>query len=969
MNKSTMTRLLVLGLACIPLLLVLPLLARAHEPIPQAAALLVLQSDESGMVLELEVPQYDARPITVGGRTYLQITAPGLDGRVSTPGQPDLPAVSRLLALPPGAKVRVTLLAQESDRVALRHPVRAVPAGTPDAAPAVSQDNGVPFAGPVQMGKPVHFRDQRLASIEFFPFQYEAVSNQLEHTRRLLVRVDFVATDQLAAPAATAPALEGLLQDAVLNYQQGLAWRSYPADFQPRDPGLPAGIPVFRIEVDADGLYQVTYADLVAAGMEAGAVNPGLLALSSQGRPVAFEWMGDTDSIFEDGEGFRFYGEPFRGTVMDVKYTDVNVYWLSTQGPAGPRVVTVNAAPAGAPAVSSYRARVHMEQDLRWNPVHTIDLGEMDTWYWAYAVADVVPPYTPVTSTQTVALSSLAPDGVTATVRAELFADCKYYCTGEVHHGLAFFNGQLVDEQGEDGSWINIEARLFSGTISHTDLIAGSNQFAWVLRSDVVGPSSWKVYLNWFEVEYQRLFAAQSNELAFAGDAAGAWTYTVTGFTTGTVSIWDISTPLTPTRLLDPDVAGSGPYQVAFQASHPAGARFLAVAEDRVRGPLSLTRYLPPDLDPPAGADWVAITHADFITAAQRLADHRTMQGMRALVVDAADLYNQFSYGVFQPAAIRDYLAYALTWPGGGPGYVVLLGDGNWNFHQESPYYVAEANFIPPYLGFLDPYQGEVPADNQYVMLVGDDAMPDMALGRLPARTPAEAELLVDKILTHEALLGSNLPWQSDVVFVADNNDGDDFPGQSDQTAALLPSGYNAVKIYYGQSPYTTVATTTHAITSAFNAGATLFNYRGHGALQNWANENLFRNANIPSLTNLGRLPVVLTMDCLDTYFAYPGTQALAEELFRHSNGGSVGHWGSSGLGLPSDHSILHEGFYRALFHQGQTRLGQAVLAAKLDFVSAGWQQHNLHTFTILGDPAMPLIASYRVYLPLVVTE
>ncbi|MCZ7673924.1 MAG: C25 family cysteine peptidase [Chloroflexi bacterium] len=98
---------------------------------------------------------------------------------------------------------------------------------------------------------------------------------------------------------------------------------------------------------------------------------------------------------------------------------------------------------------------------------------------------------------------------------------------------------------------------------------------------------------------------------------------------------------------------------------------------------LSLTAYTPPaNLEPAGGADWVAITHADFLTQANSLAAHRGSAqngGLKTHVVDFDDIVNVYNYGLRMPEAIHAYLQNALyTWPI-PPGYAVLFGDGTLN--------------------------------------------------------------------------------------------------------------------------------------------------------------------------------------------------------------------------------------------------------------------------------------------------
>ncbi len=148
--------------------------------------------------------------------------------------------------------------------------------------------------------------------------------------------------------------------------------------------------------------------------------------------------------------------------------------------------------------------------------------------------------------------------------------------------------------------------------------------------------------------------------------------------------------------------------------------------------------------------------------------------------VDVQDIYDEFSFGRRDPEAIRSFLSYAYhCWngadctpgPGGAPHpppYVLLVGDGHYDFTGVSG--TTYPNLIPPYLIHIDPWLGETAADNRFVSVDGpDDYLPDMAIGRIPARTPADVTAAVNKIMAYETTAPSG-DWQQRVVFVADNN-------------------------------------------------------------------------------------------------------------------------------------------------------------------------------------------------------
>ena len=115
--------------------------------------------------------------------------------------------------------------------------------------------------------------------------------------------------------------------------------------------------------------------------------------------------------------------------------------------------------------------------------------------------------------------------------------------------------------------------------------------------------------------------------------------------------------------------------------------------------------------------------------------------------MDAQQVYDQFNGGVMSAEAIHDFLAYAYTNWSLQPEYVVLLGDGSSDIRN---YRYSTPTYIPPYLYLADPDLGETAADNRFVTITGNDNVPEMHLGRLPANTAAQAAAMVNKIIAYE---------------------------------------------------------------------------------------------------------------------------------------------------------------------------------------------------------------------------
>ena len=239
-------------------------------------------------------------------------------------------------------------------------------------------------------------------------------------------------------------------------------------------------------------------------------------------------------------------------------------------------------------------------------------------------------------------------------------------------------------------------------------------------------------------------------------------------------------------------------------------------------------------------------------------------------MVNVLDIYDGFNYGIFDPEAIRDFLAYTYTsWIKPAPTYVLLVGDGNYdylNFLGRN-----QPNFIPPYLANVDPWLGEVAADNRYVDISGSDLLPDMAIGRFPVNSDLETSYIVDKVLAYSN--STQADWTKNFTFVAGKNDptSGDFPGLSDDIAGLIPlrNEIQIEKIYYLLT-HSSSPTAQQAIVNAFNDGRMIVHYAGHSTPSGWYgdpndpnNSILFNTTSIGSLDNHDTLPFLISMTCL----------------------------------------------------------------------------------------------------------
>jgi hypothetical protein len=238
-------------------------------------------------------------------------------------------------------------------------------------------------------------------------------------------------------------------------------------------------------------------------------------------------------------------------------------------------------------------------------------------------------------------------------------------------------------------------------------------------------------------------------------------------------------------------------------------------------------------------------------------------------------------------------------------------------------------------------------SDPAYASVNGEDLLPDLAIGRLPASSVAEAERLIQKVLDFEGGGGNFL---GQVVLVADNADlGGNFEADADEIASTVLASRSPRKIYYSQEG----ASTRTRIEDAFDGGASLMSYMGHGGTVVWASENIFNRQDVASLSAQPQQPLLLTLNCLNGFFHFPPMNSLSEELLKAEGKGVIGAFSPSGLSVNDPAHLFHKALLEEVVSGRHDRLGDAVLAAQERYATSGAFPELLSIYHLFGDPAL----------------
>jgi hypothetical protein len=352
-------------------------------------------------------------------------------------------------------------------------------------------------------------------------------------------------------------------------------------------------------------------------------------------------------------------------------------------------------------------------------------------------------------------------------------------------------------------------------------------------------------------------------------------------------------------------------------------------------------------------AQYIVITADELSAGAQELADYRADRGLSTMVATLTDVFDEFSAGVYDPYAIRDFIAYALDNWASAPQYVVLVGHGTYDFKKfyeqnSTPQYPIVIDNLIPVITVKTPY-GIYSSDNIYGDVDGDGLL-DIALGRIPAKTDAEVRSVIAKIDGYETGFGVN--DKQHVLMVADKPDGvvtNNFPKDSDAVATLVSEDFSTEKIYY---PGLDQLDMRDQFVAEINSGARIVNYIGHGGYDRMS--DFFTLWDQGLLAN-SQYPVYVALTCLVGGFDFPFMDSLGEDLMLKDGTGFVAAWAPTGLSINSEAVKMNQELFTAIFNEKAADLGHAVKRALERYNSSGPMEYPymIRIFNLLGDPAL----------------
>ncbi|MFP4529026.1 MAG: type IX secretion system sortase PorU [Candidatus Kapaibacterium sp.] len=860
--------------------------------------------------------------------------------------------------------------------------------GTADApAPDLLGMPGDDFAGYKSVAKAAELeyagiaRNIYIANLKFRPVRYLPDQNKFSIAKKIRIEIAFDA-----APRSTKSDVRDAFSFPVLNPDMAARWTIGRGDrtMKPAPESLTelSDGQWLKVEVKDEGIYKIDAGMLTSAGAVISAQDVSTIKIFGKGgrelpelpnraldndmneQPIVVRTKSDGSLDY-----ILFYGAPTRGFFHVGRferyinhYSETNTYMLTWGGREGLRAEA--AAHEGAvdnPAPATYVHRMFYEEELR----NAFSYGSGRTWFGRSLFSA---PF--VNKLHNLDRSGEVNYVIYVAHRSDKRGWFEFH---EDTKSLATTYLSGIDLNNYKDAYRARQAV----SLPAAEIAADGRS---VLKLDYNSESPSGIgFLDYYEIHYPRSFVPIENEIGFFSDPdkSGLSEFTINEFSGEEIIGFDVTDPGRPELLANRSIVG-GMFTFRAEVEEDMPHRFFVASN--FRKPTLRKAEMANLRGEFANTDVIVITHPDLYNSATEFKNYRIANSELSVSVVRTDhIYNEFAGGMPDLTAIRDFIAFAVEHWNNPPEYIVLWGDGHFDYKNITS---DATNFIPPY-ETLNEDIGIYSQMNSYniedyiARIIGNDLTVDIRFGRMPVTSDAMGRWLVEKIDHYENKSNIDL-WRTRITLVADdgitkNNDTDHQTHTTDSEELArdhVENDFLQNKIYIVEYPTENVPdgrrkprAREDLISSVNTRGALILSWIGHGNPRVWSHEEIFdRGISIPQMTNLDKLFFTTAATCDFGRFDHPDVQCGAEELVNSQAGGSIGVFSASRLVTSISNMFITTSFYDCMFTRDSVtgkypRLGDVMYYTKIKNNGSG----NDEKFFLLGDPTMRLLIPENV--------
>ncbi|MBK0383039.1 hypothetical protein I5M32_08715 [Pedobacter sp. SD-b] len=643
-----------------------------------------------------------------------------------------------------------------------------------------------------------------------------------------------------------------------------------------------------KITITEEGLYKITYDDVVSKALQNGVLDPNKFQLFNKGLEIPLNITGAQDGVFNQGDEIYFYGTKNNASLDKVLYTnqadlpnddvslftDENYYFL-TYNPSknGLRYQIYNLSTNGLTPENSVIANSRLNFNSNYYPgAYILDAMSLSEYIEGEGYLGAT-----LSKGQTVNYQLNTSNYINSGYQSKI----SFYVagrsnaastnsTGNNHHfRVSFNNSSLFDSLYRSYGTIrkttpiNINSSVTNISFSSIDDLGAVTDFQ--------APG-------YLEVNYGRdLNLNGLKSLSFKVD-------TPKPLMLLSFSNINLTTPLIIEKNGINLFTSSGPGQFVLKDA-TLGTDYLLTDQSLAKG-VALSDVTFKNINTNTSKTYLIISNNLLKDGAEAYQSYNQSIGMPTSVVYTDDLYNEFYYGFHHPLALRNYCRYMVDKGNVKPEYLLLLGKG-----QEYPK-LSINNDLVPTMGF--------PASDNMLTsgLNGSNLEPGLATGRIPATENLDVLNYLEKLKVY-----NNLPdslWRKKMQFISGGrtlSENLSFQGYQNSLAQLATGEFFGAKPVYIKKNVNSPVTEnfTDLIVKETKLGTGLISYLGHGSTI--TTEIIMGE---PSTLGNQDKPTIYLVNGCSTGNAFTEVRSLGEKFLLQKDFGAVAWIGTTSEGVAS---------------------------------------------------------------------
>lgn len=372
--------------------------------------------------------------------------------------------------------------------------------------------------------------------------------------------------------------------------------------------------------------------------------------------------------------------------------------------------------------------------------------------------------------------------------------------------------------------------------------------------------------------------------------------------------------------------------------------------------------------------DYLIITPRFINAQAEKLANfHRSYSSLNVKVVNLDEIYQEFGGGKQDIGAIRNFVKYVYqnaSSPSQRVKYLNLFGDASFDFKDRIP---NNTNIVPIYHATNSYFSGELSfaSDDFFALMDANEGDPlfsfgaDIAVGRMLVSSAQQAEEIVNKVIEYHDIKSYG-SWRNNYVAISDDSD-------KDPDASLQVNQNNLTDLIHNQKPFINFKKilldayqqqtsaggdrypqANEDIINAFEKGALVFNYLGHGGEDGLTGERIWDKFDGFNFNNRYRYPLFITITCEFSRFDNPFRPTAGEYTYWNPKGGAISMITTIRSIGQFNAEIFNDKLAEKLFSYGSNQYVSIAEALRLAKASSN-NNSSTRVVSYLGDPAIML--------------